>query len=238
VNETAEVVEFVRLLQTTDLYLSVACAQGSDAAWRRFQTIYQRRIYETALFLCQQRSAADELANSLMGHLFIKDSSGGHRIASYDGQVALTTWLWAVMAHKALDERDRKCHQVEQLESLPDIADPKSQGKLEIVLRASRYSTKILAACKGAVIVLTPQERLFLLLHYQEALHLAEIAEMYRMSKSNVSYHLKQARQKLGQRIMAILREQYGLNETALEECKEELLETPTYSLLTLLQVD
>jgi RNA polymerase sigma-70 factor, ECF subfamily len=233
-----DVVDFLKALHTSDLYLTLACAQGSDAAWRRFQTIYQRHIYETALFLCQHQTMADELASTLMGHLFIKDSSGRPRIASYDGRVALTAWLWAVIAHKALDERQLKHHHFERLESLAELPDCASQRQAELALRTTRYGQKILAACKGAIASLSAQERSFLLLHYQEDLRTRQIAELYEMSKTNVNYHLRQARQKLGQAILSILRDQYGLSEAALEDCKEELLENSAYSLLALIPVE
>jgi RNA polymerase sigma-70 factor len=238
VEEAPELVDFLQALHTNDLYLTLACAQGSDAAWRRFQTIYQHHIYETALFLCPHRTQADELANSLMGHLFIKDASGRPRIASYDGRVALTAWLWAVIGHKALDERQLKHHHFKRLDLLADRPDCASQWNAESRLRTTRHAQKILVACKSAVASLSAQERSFLLLHYQEELSSREIAQLFEMSKTNVNYHLKQARQKLGQEILSILRNQYSLSEAALEDCREELLENSAYSLLTLIPVE
>jgi RNA polymerase sigma-70 factor len=237
IEENAEVLAFFKLLQTTDLYLSVACVQGSDAAWRRFNMIYQRSIYETSLFMSSHRSAADDLAQSVIGHLFLPDASGRSRIKSYDGQVSLMTWLRAVIAHKAMDERRLKHNRFERLEFLPEMIDNTGLEKVEKQIRANRYSTRIIKIFKESVWALSPQERLFLLLHHQDCLSTTEIAELYDMSKSNVSYHLRQARAKLRAEVTAILKNKYHLSEEAINDCKEEILENPAYSLLALLQV-
>ncbi|MBI3651400.1 MAG: sigma-70 family RNA polymerase sigma factor [Acidobacteria bacterium] len=229
---------FLNRLRTEDLYLTVACAEGSEAAWQRFQALYQRFIRETARLLCPHRSAADDLAYQMLGHLFLKDAAGRSRIASFDGQVALSSWLWSVIAHKALDERHLKYHQFERLDSLAERSDSSSQQQAERGLRASLHWTKILPACQIAVASLTHQQRSLLWLYYQEGLSTAALGERYEMSKSNVSYHLKQARQKLGEEFSSMLKSQYNLSDAAIEDCKEELLENPAYSLLTLLRVD
>jgi RNA polymerase sigma-70 factor len=236
--ETAEVPAFFNRLQTTDLYLSIACAQGSDAAWRRFNAIYQRSIFETAFFICSHRDAADELASSVIGHLFLPDASGHHRIKSYDGQVSLMTWLRAIIGHKALDERRLKHNSFERLEFLPEIIDITSIEKVEQQVRANRYSASIIESLKESVWALREQERLFLFLHHQNGLSTTEIAELNHMSKSNVSYHLRQARAKLREEVTTILKNKYYLSEEAIKDCKEEIMENPAYSILALLQVD
>ena len=54
---------FLRALHTTDLYLTVACSQPTELAWRRFVSVYQKFINEVARFFLFIASA-DSLAQT------------------------------------------------------------------------------------------------------------------------------------------------------------------------------
>jgi RNA polymerase sigma-70 factor, ECF subfamily len=230
--------EFFNQLHAGDLYLAIACAMSSNLAWQRFQTLYQRSVYDAAWYVCQHRSAADELAQSVMGHLFLPDTSGNSRMASFDGQVSLVNWLWAVIAYQSINERKLKFHAREPLESLSERGDNATVQQIASAVRANRYGVIIEETLREASAVLSKKERTILGWYYEDRLGTAEIAELFETCKSNVSYHLKQARNRLRQEILSILRNQYRLSEEAIKECVEEILENPGYSLLTFIKVN
>jgi hypothetical protein len=102
-------------LHTNDLYLWIACANGSETAWERFWTIYQKHVRAVANSVSQPRSDARDLADSILSHLYLDDRSGRSRIGSYEGLSPLAGWLRSVIDHKATEERERKCNQFERL---------------------------------------------------------------------------------------------------------------------------
>ena len=89
----AAALSFFSTLHTTDLYLTIACSQSGDRAWTRFVTAYQKYMDKVARFVSPTSDAARELASDVMADLFLHDRSGRSRIASFDGQQSLATWL-------------------------------------------------------------------------------------------------------------------------------------------------
>jgi DNA-directed RNA polymerase specialized sigma subunit len=118
------------------------------------------------------------------------------------------------------------------------MADETGIQKVEAKVRTGRYGS-IIRECFNEVIPQLPkQERLFLSLRYEKEITLKEIGELLNMSHANVVYHLRKTQLKLRQEITANLENKYHLNEAAIKECKEEILENPIYPLLALVSVD
>jgi RNA polymerase sigma factor (sigma-70 family) len=236
--ECEAALRYFNLLHTKDLYLAVACAYSSCTAWQRFYAIYQQSIYDTACYFCHNRTEAELLAGSLPGHLFLRDASDHPRIQSYDGQVSLMNWMRAIIANKAIDEQKLKFNNFDRFDALPELADETGLRKMEAKVRTSRYGSIIKQCFKETILRLHKQERLFLSLRYEREVTLKEIGELLNMSHVNVVYHLRKTQVKLRHEITAILKNKYQLNEGAIKECREEILENPIYPLLALLKVD
>jgi hypothetical protein len=79
------------------------------------------------------------LADGVFTDLFFEDRSGRPRIASYEGQCSLARWLRIVISNRTINERQRKCNDVDSLESAPDFIDENSLQKIELLLRANQY---------------------------------------------------------------------------------------------------
>ncbi len=112
--------DLLNSLYATDLYLSMACAQASDAAWRRFLTIYEKRILQFAIFITRHRGIGHDLADNVITDLFLPDTTGTSRMASYDGRRALIVWLRAVVSHQASNQRELVRNHRERVEAMPD----------------------------------------------------------------------------------------------------------------------
>lgn len=235
-DQSDQVLALLDRLFVTDLYLTLACAQSSNRAWSRFQAIYKVRIFEIAHRFCSNQMVADEVAESMMVHLYLDDITGNPRIQSYDGRVTLTTWLRAIIAHKVIDELDRKHHSFDRVDEITELPDHLSLQRPQDFVRTNRYRAMITGALQEAFSSLEKSERLLLELLYVEELKSREVAELLDTCKSNITYHLKKVRSKMKQGVIQALKQQYSLSEEAIRECIEEILTNPSYSVLTLIQ--
>src|ERR1051325_3561844 len=111
--------DFVAMLYLDDLYLTLACAQGGEAAWGRFAVSYGGFIRRA----CPSKDLARDLADSVLGHIFLPDSSGRSRMASYAGLSPLASWLAVVIKHHAEHERKIKSNNLESSDQVPDVAE-------------------------------------------------------------------------------------------------------------------
>src|SRR5688572_17294372 len=114
--EIYTITSWLSRLHTKDLYLAFACVQSTEEAWLRFGSLYHRPVYETALLVCRNRSQADEISRSVVGHLFLPDSKGSMRIESYSGLSSLLTWVRVIITNKAVDELRHKSRYTERFE--------------------------------------------------------------------------------------------------------------------------
>ena len=228
---------FFEKIHTTDLYLAIACARGSEIAWKRLINDYKNYIFDLASFFCSSRTEGRELADGVVTSLFLPDRSGYCRIASYDGRTSLATWLRVIVSRRAINEHERKWNSVERLECLPDIADETGLAKTEGKIRADRYAQAIQESFESAIDKLTDQERLILLLRYEEEFQVAEIAEFLGIHPSTVSRQIQRIQKKLRRQITLTLTSKQQLGAHALSECLTDIVENPGHSLLNLLKV-
>jgi RNA polymerase sigma-70 factor len=223
-------------LHTSDLYLSLACALPSEKAWERFRSSYQQYIFDLCAFALSSRGIAAELASNILSDMFLPDRSGRSRIASYDGRTALPTWLRAVVTRRAINEGRLKWNHVESIEALPDLADEAAIKFMEDSIRQSKYSQAINEAIAAAVSTLTELERLVLVLRYGESMQAQEIAKRLNASPSSITRLLKRAYDKLRKEVISALCCRHNLSGAAIEECRSEMLENPSYSLVDYLK--
>lgn len=230
-SETAAV-RFCRLLHTSDLYLTTACAHISELAWSRFATLYTAFISKAAESSCLAKDSASELAGSIPGHLFLRDSSGQSRIASYDGQVTLATWLRVIITRRALNERERKYNHTERLENSSEVADHSALKRLEADLRASLYEKAIAEALRAATSSLNERERLILMLRHKDGMESKDIARYLGAHASTVSRQLQHIYKKLRDETALHLMRKHTLAVSAVEECEAEIVENPAHCIM------
>lgn len=82
-----QAVSFFEQLHTSDLYLTTACALPSEAAWARFDHLYDRYVQRLTASVCATKDAAEDLAEGLPGYIFLPDQTGRSRIAGFGGEV-------------------------------------------------------------------------------------------------------------------------------------------------------
>jgi RNA polymerase sigma-70 factor len=228
-------ISFIQALHTDDLYLSVACAAGTNPAWERFNAVYGKYINDVACAITFTRDVAKDLASGVMVDLFLPDHSGRSRIASYEGRSSLATWLRVIVSHRATNERARRCNNTEGIDVIPDMADESALHRVDASLRACLYGEMIGESLKCSCNSLTDRERLVLLLRYDEELQLGQIARVLGVHQSTVSRQIERACEKLRKEVISNLSTKYKLNDASVDECREDILENPSYSFLSLI---
>jgi RNA polymerase sigma factor (sigma-70 family) len=215
-----------------DVYLSEACALGSNAAWSCFYKLYQRFITDLCFYCCPAPDRAEELANKVLTDLFFADRSGRSRIASYDGRVPLSSWLDVVVRHKAIDDADLKINQAEPLDLLGEVVDQRFAWQVYADFRAIVYGGAIHESLQLATQALSDREKLLLLLKYEKQLRSNEIAAMFALSASTITRQLQAISKKLRGLVLENLASGHHLSQAAVDECVEEILENPVYTIL------
>jgi RNA polymerase sigma-70 factor len=223
---------FLSELHTADLYLTISCAQKSEAAWRQFENYFRKYLFDLAKRESANIEAARELADGVFADLFFDDRSQRPRIASYEGLCPLARWLRIVISNRAINERQRKYKDIEYFESTPDLLDENSLQRIELPLRANQYRCIVLDTFRGASSGLTQREQYILLLRYHYKLKEQEMGRLLGVHQSTVTRQLQRIYQKMRQEMMTILADRYQLRPAAIEECILDMLENPEYSLL------
>lgn len=229
-------INFVKGLHTNDLYLGHACAQRNEMAWDRFTLIYSQYIRALASLVAVSNTAATDIADHVLVDLFLPRSSGQSRIASYEGRSSLATWLRVVVINHSINERERLGNKTGGMDIL-DFADEAAPLRMDASLRACRYERVIQDALRCSCLCLTDHERLILLLRYNDGLHLGYIARLFGVHQSTITRQLERACKKLREAVMMTLSSKHNLDPAAINECEEDILENPSYSVLDLLQL-
>jgi RNA polymerase sigma-70 factor, ECF subfamily len=230
------IIRVINSLHGADLYLAFACAQRSSQAWDLFTNSYRRYIYNMTGFVSPVKSVAYELAGNILADLFLPDRSGRSRIASYDGRSSLASWLRVIICHRAINERERKFNNMDQLDDLCEKADEEAVRSIEMSLRSSRYRSLIRDSLEHACDELTDRERLLLLLRYENGLRLGQIGRLFGLHQANITRQLARVQAKIRQSFESALIRKYELGQAAVDECLSEIAENPAYSILALIK--
>lgn len=215
--------DFARRLHTDDLYLAVACAAHSEAAWHRFTELYRKPLRDLHQFMAQGMETAGDMADHTLIDMFLPDRSGQSRIASYDGRSSLLTWLRVIVSNRAINERQRACNRVRKVEPEHEIADGTALDSLDSRIRAGRYQDLLLKSLTTACHELGIQDRLILLWRYEKGLQLGQIARLIGVHQSTITRQLDRALKRMKADVVEILTSQYQMTPAAVDECLETI---------------
>jgi len=227
---------FLSLLHISDLYLATGCSAPNDCAWRRFVSLYGKYINDISRSVTSSSDVGGDLAADVLSNLFLHDRSGRSRIASYDGQQSLSTWLVAVISHRAANEALRKSTRFEPLDLLVGFQDLEKVNKIEADLRASSYHSIIINCFKVACDSLTERERLVLLMRFDDGLRIVEIGRHFKVHPTGITRLLQRTYEKLRRRMISHLTNTNQLGPTAVKECLTDILENPEHSIIALIR--
>jgi RNA polymerase sigma-70 factor (ECF subfamily) len=192
--------EHARRLSLDDLYLAAACARGEEAAWEECLARHGGFIRDFARRFLREPAASD-VADQVVADLWERG-----KMARYQGRSTLRTWLGSIVAHAALNamkagRRTRPLERDEDGEYRGPRASPAAAGEDRSLLEA---------LVKQAMESLPAEDKLLLLLYYEQGLTLDEMAGVVGGSKAALSRKLQRTRGELHASIESLSRQHAG----------------------------
>jgi RNA polymerase sigma-70 factor, ECF subfamily len=197
-----EVRTFFLGLRIEELALARACAAGHNAAWEIFLTRYREKLYQAALRIAREDSAARELADTLYADLYGINTREGRRVsklASYTGRGSLEGWLRTVLAQEYVNRYRR----TRRLVSLDEESEEGVQFQAPEADPLPPAEPRLAEATDEAIGVLPSEDRMVLSAYYLDGRTLAEIARMLGVHESTISRKLDKLAKTLRKQILA-----------------------------------
>src|SRR5437773_4684299 len=165
---------FAGRLSLDDYYLATACAGGDEEAWAELIAAHRGFVHRFARRILREPEASD-LAAELIADLW------QHRkIERYEGRSSLRTWLGTVVAHaavnagKAARTRARHAHRATAFQTFCCHTDVDHHER----------STALAGLLVHGIARQPVRDQLLVLLYYEQALTLDQIASMMSVSKA------------------------------------------------------
>ncbi|MGA7217974.1 MAG: sigma-70 family RNA polymerase sigma factor [Candidatus Sulfotelmatobacter sp.] len=210
---------FLLTLRVEELALARACAAGSDAAWEIFLTRYREKLYQSALRIAREDSAARDLADSLYAELYGTTLRGGERVcklASFTGRGSLEGWLRTVLAQEFVNRYRR----TKRLVSLDEENEDGGQFAAAEPEPAPSSEPRLESATDAALAALPGEDRLVMAAYYLDGRTLADIARMLGVHESTISRRVDKLAKGLRKKILAGMMQQ-GMHRRQAEEALE-----------------
>ena len=195
-----------RALHLDDLYLATACLQQDEAAWAECGQEHFEFMRDFAGRILP-RDSAREVTDTVIADLWRRG-----KLARYEGRSSLRTWLGAVTAHAALNaaKTHGRAPSVSEATNRSPAAERTTSGRPE-----QQESARLLSVLVAeAIAALNPEDRLLLLLHYEQEMPLERIAPLLDTSKATLSRRLKRIRGDMRQMLERLTMERYGSSAT------------------------
>ena len=195
---------FFLSLRVDELALARACAAGHNSAWEIFLTRYREKLYQAALRIAREDSAARELADTLYADLYGTNTREGQRVsklASYTGRGSLEGWLRTVLAQEYVNRYRR----TKRLVSLDGESEDGVQFRAPDPEPAASADPRLAQSTDEALALLSAEDRMVLSAYYLDGRTLAEIARMLGVHESTISRKLDKLAKGLRKQILAAL---------------------------------
>ena len=212
----SEARKFLLTLHVDELGLARACAAGDNSAWEIFLIRYREKLYQAALRIAREDSAARELADSLYAELYGTSTREGERVSkleSFTGRGSLEGWLRTVLAQEFVNRYRRTKRLVsldEEIEDGAQFAAPEQEP-------GSSADPRLESSIDAALGALSSEDRLVLAAYYLDGRTLAEVARILGVHESTVSRKLDKLAKSLRKKILADLIRQ-GIDRREAEE--------------------
>lgn len=219
VSSEPELRTFFLSLRIDELALARACAAGHNSAWEIFLMRYREKVYQSALRIAREDSAARELADTLYADLYGTTTRDGQRLsklASYTGRGSLEGWLRTVLAQEYVNRYRR----TRRLVSLDEESEDGIQFRAPEPDPLPPADPRLSQATDEALAALPAEDRTILSAYYLDDRTLAEIARMLGVHESTISRKLDKLAKALRKQILAGLGRR-GMSRRQAEEALE-----------------
>lgn len=211
----AEARTFLLSLRVEELALARACAAGHNTAWELFLTRYREKLYQSALRIAREDSAARDLADSLYAELYGTTTRGQRvsKLASFTARGSLEGWLRTVLAQEFVNRYRR----TRRLVSLDEEGEEGSQFAAPEPEPVSSPDSRLETATDAALSSLSSEDRMVLASYFLDGRTLAEIARLLAVHESTISRKVDKLAKSLRKKILANLTQQ-GMARRQAEE--------------------
>jgi RNA polymerase sigma-70 factor (ECF subfamily) len=236
---SAQMADLLGSLRADELCLAVACEQGDERAWRKFESEYKHGMHIAARALTKDEAEAEDLVQFVFGELYGIRLDGERRLsklAHYSGRGSLGGWLRAVV-YQAFIDRKRQTARFEQVEEVSDF-DRLANTHADLLNGQNGYHAPLHApiiqpddiedvrlrrateeAMTQAFAALEPKDRLMLNYYYFDDLTLREIGLLMNVHEATISRWLARAQKQIKKKTEEILQRNYGLRRAEIAEC-------------------
>jgi RNA polymerase sigma-70 factor (ECF subfamily) len=193
---------FFLSLRVEELALARACAAGDNSAWELFLIRYREKLYQSALRIAREDSAARELADTLYADLYGTTTRDGRRIsklASYTGRGSLEGWLRTVLAQEYVN-RYRRTKRLVSLDAESEDGVQFCAPEPDAVVSADN---RLEMATDEALAFLSGEDCTILSAYFLDGRTLADVARMLSVHESTISRKLDKLTKVLRKRIVA-----------------------------------
>lgn len=215
----SEAHSFLLSLRVEELALARACAAGSNSAWEVFLIRYREKLYQSALRIAREDSAARDLGDSLYAELYGTNLREGERVSklsTFTGRGSLEGWLRTVLAQEFVN-RYRKTKRLVSLEEESGEGEQFAAAEPEPVAKADG---RLESATDAALAGLPSEDRVILSAYYLDGRTLAEVARMLGVHESTISRKVDKLAKTLRKKIVAGMMQQ-GMSRRQAEEALE-----------------
>ncbi|MGB7209595.1 MAG: hypothetical protein WBD27_13110 [Pyrinomonadaceae bacterium] len=189
---SADVNQFLEQIQTEDLFLALACANGNERAWWEFDQQHRSYLERVARHLAKTEVDAQEVIDTVYVELYgtrVVDGERVSKFSTYSGRGSLRGWLRTVIWHSLVDLH-RASHDEVSLDEMTEnvgegmahasFAEAAPGGEDEMIdhIARERYRKATVSAIETAFASLDDHEKLLLLFYHVENLKLREIARL------------------------------------------------------------
>lgn len=181
-----------------DLELSKRCAAGDEDAWASFMRRYRSFMIDFARRIVPGAGAAD-VTDAVIADLWQRG-----KIARFEGRSTLRTWLGALVANAALNAR-------RGAPGSGGAEPPRARELARDPGPADREASALVSeALTQAIAGLPDDDRLLILMHYEQNLSLGECGVVLGASKSTLSRRLAAVRERIRADADRMSRERHG----------------------------
>jgi RNA polymerase sigma-70 factor (ECF subfamily) len=215
-NSESQARSFLLTLRVEELALARACAAGHNSAWEVFLTRYREKLYQSALRIAREDSAARDLADSLYAELYgttLRDGERTSKLASFTGRGSLEGWLRTVLAQEFVNRYRR----TKRLVSLDEESEDGAQFAAPDPEPLPSADARLESATDAALAALDSEDRMVLAAYYLDGRTLAEIARMLGVHESTISRKVDKLAKSLRKKILAGMMQQ-GMARRQAEE--------------------
>lgn len=158
-------------------------AANDQAAFRMLVERHIDRAYALALRILNNRADAEDIVQDTLLKVWL------HRGRWEAGRAKFSTWLYRVVTNRCIDVR--RMPRSEDIEQAPEVPDEKPLPLADL------QKTEVASMLETAMSRLPEQQRIALILSYNEEMGNGEIADVMQTTVQAVESLLKRGRQKL-----------------------------------------